>query len=98
MKLIDAHAELKKLKGIDKNLLDKKNKQSVRFAKELLHNAPTMDAALVKHGHWELLLDDDENKYYKCSNCGYYVITFSFINKPIYIYCSQCGAKMDDEE
>ena len=66
-------------------------------SKMVISLAPTIDAELVKHGHWIVCNDLtannmylDENEYYKCSECGKTKGRKSN-------YCPNCGAKMKDE-
>lgn len=49
---------------------------------------PTVDAAPVKHGRWELV-DEAEPQRYGCSKCS----CLSWYGT--YRYCPNCGAKMD---
>lgn len=61
-----------------------------------VENAPTVDAELVKHGHW---INTNEGIWntvdvLKCSVCGE-------IDNRMYrsdAYCPYCGAKMDEVE
>lgn len=53
--------------------------------------APTVDAAPVKHGRWELF-DSAEPQRYGCSNCS----CLSWYGT--YRYCPNCGSRMDLEE
>lgn len=90
MRLIDADAlkaliirrrkEAKTLTGIDMVMV--------------VDDAPTVDAAPVKHGQWIPVLngiDDDTNPAFDCSECD------AMYNKK-HNYCPACGAKMDLEE
>ena len=52
---------------------------------------PTVDAAPVKHGRWELD-DAAEPQRYGCSKCSCSTWYGT------YRYCPNCGAKMDLEE
>lgn len=60
---------------------------------ELIENAPTVDAAPVKHGRWLNM----RNGNAECSECGRNI-------KGVYDddnadrFCRSCGAKMDLEE
>ncbi|MCM1506997.1 MAG: hypothetical protein NC177_07675 [Ruminococcus flavefaciens] len=67
--------------------------------------APTADAVLVKHGHWEkayigadleggLCIGDTEHSGYLCSVCRHF--TYPYLNGQLEMkYCFNCGAKMD---
>ena len=61
------------------------------MAVEMIKDAPTIDAAPVKHGRWELV-DEAEPRRYGCSKCS----CLSWYGT--YKYCPNCGAKMDLEE
>lgn len=54
-----------------------------------IREMPTIEAEPVKHAKL-ILLNDDMNNYYVCSNCKHDVD--GWIN-----YCPHCGAKMDGE-
>ena len=62
----------------------------------VIDTAPTIDAELVKHGHWiELLQAEDMfgktyTALYQCSEC-------KVANAIDSDYCPHCGAKMDEE-
>ena len=50
-----------------------------------------LDTQEVKHGHWVVANDEDDEESYRCSKCGdleYYTCN----------YCPNCGAKMDEVE
>lgn len=58
--------------------------------RELINDAPTVEAEPVRHGHW--IKDNDE--YDKCSICGnlhHYSESYGY-------YCQHCGARMDEVE
>ena len=48
----------------------------------------------VKHGRWESCCNL-MGEYFKCSECGYKAEVPTCMGEPIYIYCPNCGAKMD---
>ena len=53
------------------------------------------DVKPVVHAHWELSpADTAYDNVWICSNCGEDFIRH---RKPNFIYCPNCGAKMDDE-
>lgn len=61
------------------------------IAENLVLNAPTVDAAPVVHGRWDLV-DREEPQRYGCSKCS----CLSWYGT--YRYCPNCGARMDLEE
>lgn len=81
-RLIDADALVKTLNEV----LDEDPSLSkvllVRFAEQILNEAPTVDAEPVRHGYW--VVDEDGN--IKCSECGHRGVGDN--------YCENCGAKM----
>jgi hypothetical protein len=91
MRLIDADALLKKF-----------TKATVPYSRgimeipvvrlETIKNAPTVDAEPVRHGRWILCLGE----IYKCSICGYQQKAYALSSH--FKYCTNCGAKMDEEE
>ena len=68
---------------------------------------PTADVAEVKHGKWDCekhIILNTTTIYikWKCSNCGVVAkkgLSYDDINNhaPSYLYCPECGAKMDGE-
>ncbi len=50
---------------------------------------PAADVAPVVHGRWEIIRWSDASC---CSRCG---IEFNFGNSEEFIFCPNCGAKMD---
>ncbi len=55
--------------------------------KQMINNAPTVDAVEVVHGRWET-----QHWRHICSVCGFIVGQHSRSN-----YCPNCGAKMDGD-
>lgn len=87
MRLIDADA----MKDRVKNYMSVFAKKDWREICEMLNNAPTVDAELVRHGHWIFNPKDAIEMMFtlpKCSECG----TESSDGGN---YCYNCGAKMD---
>lgn len=56
-----------------------------------VENAPTIDAAPVRHGHW---IKITPSGIYECSKCGKNVMTCDI---EAYKYCQRCGARMDGD-
>lgn len=87
MRLIDADYVLKGLK----NFNDRKHGNphflnGIETAKEIITNAPTIDAVPVVHGEWK---DDcDYRHLLNCSLCG---CSVGYGTN----FCTNCGAKMD---
>jgi hypothetical protein len=51
----------------------------------------------VKHARWEQCCNL-MGEYFKCSECGYKAEVPTCMGEPIYIFCPNCGAKMDGGE
>lgn len=63
---------------------------------DMIDHAKTIDSVPVVHAHWELAHEDTAyDNVWICSNCGE---DFTQHRKPKFIYCPNCGAKMDGEE
>ena len=60
----------------------------IETAKEIVRNAPTIEAEPVRHGHWEIV-DFADPLRYGCSKCK--VLSWDLSN-----FCPNCGAKMDE--
>ena len=88
-RLIDANAFLssmiKRFKCVP---LIGRNDYDCESLKQMLIEAPTVDAVEVVHGRWEGIEFD---MFYKCSNCGL-IVEYELSN-----YCPNCGAKMDGD-
>ena len=67
--------------------------ETVQRCIEVLSNAPTIEAEPVRHGKWVLNPSDALEAMFakpKCSECG-------FESADGGDYCSNCGARMDEE-
>lgn len=65
--------------------------------KDVIEDAPTIEAEPVKHGKWERIDPNDHNDYRcECSNCKSNWVMEDEIDE--YSYCWVCGAKMDLDE
>lgn len=65
------------------------------FYKRVMYSIPAADVQPVKHGRWELGKGGNDfigYPVYNCSVCGY-------CNEDLYrfLYCPNCGARMDGE-
>jgi hypothetical protein len=63
----------------------------------VIDDAPTIEAEPVKHARWEQCCNL-MGEYFKCSECGYKAEVPTCMGEPIYIFCPNCGAKMDGGE
>lgn len=66
--------------------------------KQIIYDAPTIDAEPVRHGHWIKMQFNNANFQCTCSVCGGEAIhpQFQWYKENIYPYCPSCGAKMED--
>ncbi len=68
---------------------------------EHLEQMPSADAVPIKHGEWiEVeVIDDDEpfgvTDTAQCSECGFDAYVDVYWANDNYLYCPNCGAKMD---
>lgn len=72
---------------------------AINLAYKMTQDMPLIDADVVVHGEWQPLDWEDVNVV-KCSICGEEHILDDWMPdelKRIYIYCPNCGAKMDGE-
>ena len=96
MRLIDADGL-----GIGKcNLdvfVDKSYARGKNSVIEIIEQAPTAEAASVRHGKW---IRKDCKGYYKyvCSCCGGNISKDIWGQDTYANYCPNCGAEMDEEE
>ena len=62
-------------------------------AKYLIANGVTVQ----KHGRWEIILDEWDCEFAKCSACGGEFYDLEDTIDTLMNYCPNCGAKMDGE-
>ena len=58
---------------------------------------PTVDAVEVVHAEWVRLDAHKGMEQFKCSVCRSECYVPTCMNEPMYDYCPNCGAKMDDD-
>ena len=91
MRLIDADA-----------LKDKwEHDIGIFFARNIvtsIDNAPTIDAVPVRHGEWKPFDLTYGRSIYSCSVCEQATEVPMCMEKPMYAYCPNCGARMDGKE
>lgn len=63
---------------------------------DMIEEAPTVAAEPVVHGEWEILTDEYDCEYMRCSACNeeFYPADEDTVDK-LYNYCPNCSAKMD---
>lgn len=64
-----------------------------------IKDMPTIEAEPVKHGRWEIIVDDYDCEMMKCSCCGseFYDGDNDTVDCMLN-YCPNCGAKMEEEQ
>jgi predicted RNA-binding Zn-ribbon protein involved in translation (DUF1610 family) len=72
------------------------NNQIVGITANEIMRFPTVEAEPVKHARWEQCCNL-MGEYFKCSECGYKAEVPTCMGEPIYIFCPNCGAKMDEK-
>jgi hypothetical protein len=102
MRLIDADLlkdGLRNLKARGTNINYVKGLQDAidDYLPQIIDDVPTIDAEPVKHARWEQCCNL-MGEYFKCSECGYKAEVPTCMGEPIYIFCPNCGAKMDGGE
>ena len=65
-------------------------------SKASIDNAPTIDAVPVRHGEWKPFDLTYGRSIYYCSVCEQATEVPMCMEKPMYAYCPNCGAKMED--
>ena len=101
MRLIDADVLLKEWRlECGGSCFIRKDKYCMHYDRTkgvctLIIKAPTVEP--IKHGHWidEGLVDGNQNRYCRCSECGKGDTQAISQRVP---YCWWCGAKMDEVE
>lgn len=58
---------------------------------------PSADAVPVRHGKWIKLDMHAHLADHKCTACGQECYVPTCMGEPMYIYCPNCGARMDEE-
>ena len=62
-----------------------------------IQEQPTVDAVPVRHGKWIKLDMHAHLADHKCTACGQECYVPTCMGEPMYIYCPNCGARMDEE-
>ena len=104
-RLIDANAffDIVRFADADMHEVDTNENHTYGFTREaikdMLDDAPTVDAVEVVHGRWEAYKPESRGYAFgfTCSNCG--VTTYLDYAQKVcdYNYCPNCGAKMDGD-
>lgn len=65
----------------------------------ILEEQPTADVVEVVHGEWDILTDEYDCEYVRCSACNeeFYPMDEDTVDR-LYNYCPECGAKMNGKK
>lgn len=66
--------------------------------KERLKAVKSADVAPVRHGRWKPFDRTCGRSVFTCSACGECMDVPTEMGNPLFVYCPNCGAKMDEEE
>ena len=66
--------------------------------RDRIRELPTVDAVPVRHGKWIKLDMHAHLADHKCTACGQECYVPTCMGDPMYIYCPNCGARMDEEK
>ena len=67
------------------------------ITKEEINAMPTVDAVPVRHGKWIKLDMHAHLADHKCTVCGQECYVPTCMGEPMYTYCPNCGARIDEE-
>ena len=101
MRLIDADKLKEEIGECPENWLDSPEEMQAvddwNGCMNVIDCAPTIDAEIVRHGHWIEKDWFDGDIYYDCSTCGNSWVTIEGTPQDNGMnYCPHCGAKMDE--
>jgi len=69
---------------------------TIKTLLEWVDRCPQADVVPVVHAHWIKLTFDGH--VLECSNCKYEIYNEIYYPGHLQKYCSECGARMDEEE
>ena len=74
------------------------------YVKDLIEDAPTVDAEPVRHGRWKETTERLGWRDVSCAECSLCVASFVLDelsideHRAMFLFCPNCGAKMDKED
>lgn len=72
--------------------------RAIRRAMRIVQEFPSADVQPVRHGRWTKMDMHKGIEQYKCSVCRSECYVPECMGEPIYAYCPNCGAIMDQPE
>ena len=97
MRLIDAdNIENNAIEYQERHSKDPLTRGEYKLIENFLYECPTVDAVPVIHARWEI--DYSWLGHCRCSNCHGTSIEAEWLNRYMWPYCPNCGAKMDGGE
>lgn len=104
-KLIELDAALEGLENLNAISFYEANehsKEAYMETKDMLKALPTVDAAMVRHGHWVRWYEEVYDSFgvgyaphYKCSECDTEYDQYDAMRMN---YCPNCGVKLDGKD
>ena len=95
MRLIDADALLENNPDFaDRDFIHPMYDTTLR---DIVDDAPTIDAVPVVHGEW-VRVENDDSYHYECSRCGERPLYSKYGDVVLSGTCPMCGARMDGGE
>ena len=84
-------------KSLISNLKEFANEQLTPLIENLIQKQPTADVVEVRHGKWQPCFEDWRKQIEgdECSVCGFQHYGTNIRN---YLYCPNCGARMDGDD
>lgn len=98
MRLIDADKMIIKIPA---ELPARQRLRILNIIRENIEQTPTVDAEIVRHGHWTVDKWSDDaimRTEFTCSACDVQFVAVGDANISVFEYCPHCGRKMDEEE
>lgn len=85
------------------NVYDGELHRIKRSSIRIIAQLPSVDAALIVHGRWIKMtgmMPPEYHGHYECSECQWHMkgIRNSWTKEEEFLYCPNCGAKMDSEQ
>lgn len=85
------------------NVYDGERHRTKRSSIRIIAQLPSVNAAPVVHGQWIKMIGmmpPEYHGHYECSECQWHMkgIRNNWTKEEEFLYCPNCGAKMDDKQ